>query len=55
MNRAMFVEKQLSSSALFTFLVRWHDSAVSLPLSDILLAQLACHLNDVIFVYIRNN
>jgi hypothetical protein len=27
----MFVERQGSSTALFTFLVLWHSSAVSLP------------------------
>jgi hypothetical protein len=31
------------------FLVRWHVSAVSLPKGDIILAQPACHLNDIIF------
>jgi hypothetical protein len=50
----MFVERWSSYSALFTFLVGWHDSSVNLSPSDVILAQLACHLNDVIFVYIRN-
>ncbi len=31
------------------FLVGWHPSAVSLPPGDIILAQLACPLNDIIF------
>ncbi len=33
---------------MLTLLVGWHASAVSLPPSDIILAELACHLNDVI-------
>jgi hypothetical protein len=39
--KQIFVEKKVSSSALFTFLVRWHTSAVSLPQGDVILAQLA--------------
>ncbi len=46
---AMFVERQVSSSALFTFLVRWHANVLSLHLGDITQAHLACPLNDVIF------
>jgi hypothetical protein len=42
-------------SALFTFLVGWHASEVSLAPGDVILAQLACPLNEVIFVYIRHN
>ncbi len=34
--------------------VGWHASADCLPLGDIKLAQLACHLNGIIFVYIRS-
>jgi hypothetical protein len=45
----MFVERKVCYSALCTNLVRWHAIAVSLPLSDIILAQLACPLNDVMF------
>jgi hypothetical protein len=30
-----------------TNLVRWHAGAVSFPLSDIILAQLACPLSDI--------
>jgi hypothetical protein len=30
-------------------LVRWHAGAVSFPLSDVILAQLACPLSDVKF------
>ncbi len=36
-------------SALFTNLVGWHTGAVSFPLSDVILAQLACPLSDVMF------
>jgi len=39
----------LKVPALFTFLVGWHASAVSLPPRDAILAQLACPLSDVIF------
>ncbi len=46
---AMFVERKVRYSALFTNLVRWHAGAVSFPLSDIILAQLACPLSDVLF------
>jgi len=45
----MFVERKVRYSALFTNLVGWHASAVSFPLSDIILAQLACPLSAVIF------
>ncbi len=30
------------------FCVNWHFGAISLPLADIILAQLACSLNDFI-------
>ncbi len=36
-------------------LLFWNVSAVSMPPSDMILTWLACTLNDVIFVYIRNN
>ncbi len=36
-------------------LLLWYASAVSLPPSDVIFAQLPCPLNDVIFVYIENN
>jgi hypothetical protein len=52
---SVFVERYVSSSALFTFLVQLHASAVSLPPADVILAQLGCHQNDVIFVYKGNN
>ncbi len=46
----MFVERWHSYSALFTFLVVWHASAVGfLPPGDIILAQLTCPLNDIFF------
>ncbi len=40
---------------LLVTLVGWHASDVSLPPGDDILAQLACPLNDVIFVYNWNN
>jgi hypothetical protein len=45
----MFVERKVRYTALFTNLVGWHASAVSFPLSDVILAQLACPLSDVMF------
>jgi hypothetical protein len=46
----MFVESsKVYYSALFTYLVGWHTSAVSLPPSDVTLAQLAYPLSDVMF------
>ncbi len=45
----MFVERQVCSSALFTYLVGWYASAVRLPSSDVILAQLACPLSDIMF------
>jgi hypothetical protein len=42
----MFVERVVSYSALFTFLVGGHANAVSLPPGDINLAQLAGPMND---------
>jgi len=46
---AMFVEIKVHYSALFTNLVEWYARAVSFPLSDVILAQLACPLSDVMF------
>jgi hypothetical protein len=43
----MIVERKVHYSALFTNLVGWHTSAVSFPLSDVILAQLAYPLSDV--------
>jgi hypothetical protein len=37
----MFVERRVSYSALFTYLVGWHTSAISLPQGGIILEQLA--------------
>jgi hypothetical protein len=52
----MFVERKVHYSALFTNLVRLHAGAVSFPLSDVILAQLACLLSDVMFLFtFRNN
>jgi hypothetical protein len=45
----MFVERKVRYSALFINLVRWPGSAVSFPLSDVILALLACPLSDVMF------
>ncbi len=45
----MFVVRKVRYSALFTNLVGWHAGAVSFPLSNVILAQLACPLSDVKF------
>jgi hypothetical protein len=45
----MFVERKVCYSALFTYLVGWHAVTVSFPPSDIILAQLACPLSDIMF------
>ncbi len=45
----MFFERKVCYAALFTNLVRWHACAVSFPLSDVILAQLAYPLSDVMF------
>jgi hypothetical protein len=45
----MFVERTVCYSAMFTDLIGWHAGAASLPLSDIILAQLACPLSDIMF------
>jgi len=42
-------------SDLYTFLVKCHASAVSLPPGDVIFNQLVCPMNNIIFVYIRNN
>jgi len=46
---SMFVERKVRYSAFFTNLVEWHAGAVSFPLSDVILAHLACPLSDVMF------
>jgi hypothetical protein len=46
---AMFVERKVHYSALFTNLAGWHACAVSFPLSDVILAQLAYPLSDIMF------
>ncbi len=43
----MFVERKVCYSALFTNLVGCHAGAVSFPLSDVILAQLACPLSKI--------
>ncbi len=45
----MFADRKVRYSTLFTNLVRWHAGAVSFPPIDIILAQLACPLSDVMF------
>ncbi len=47
--KAIFVERKVRYSALFLNLVAWHASAVSFHLRDVILAQLACPLSDVMF------
>jgi hypothetical protein len=49
--RPLFVDRMVRYSALFTNLVRWHAGAVSFPPRDIILAQLACPLSDVMFLF----
>jgi hypothetical protein len=51
----MFVERKVHYSALFTNLVGWHAGPVSFPLSDVILAQLACPLSDVMFLFTFKN
>ncbi len=52
----MFVEISDTYSPFFTFLVRWHACAVSLPSGAIIFAQLACPLKDEnYYVYIKSN
>jgi hypothetical protein len=46
---AMFVERNVRYSVLFTNLVGWHTSIVSFPLSDVILAQLASPLSGIMF------
>ncbi len=45
----MFVERKVRYSALFKNLAGWHAGAVSFPLSDVILAELACPLSDIMF------
>ncbi len=46
---AIFLEKKVFYSALFTNLVGWHAGTVSFPLSYIILVQLDCPLSDIMF------
>ncbi len=46
---SMFIERTVCYSALFTYLVRRHAGAASFPLSDVILAELACRLSDIMF------
>jgi hypothetical protein len=50
-NSSMFVERKVRYSALFTNLVWWHAGAVSFPLNDVILVQLACPLSDMLTSY----
>jgi hypothetical protein len=43
----MFVETKVNYSALFTNFAGWHADALIFPLSDVILAQLACLLSDI--------
>jgi hypothetical protein len=47
--QSMFVERKVRYTALFTNLVGWHAGTVSFPLSDVILAQLAYPLCDIMF------
>ncbi len=46
---AMFVDRKVRYSTLFTNLIGWHAGSVSLPPMAVILAQLACPLSDVMF------
>jgi len=48
-------ERLVTQLCLLFWLGGMPVSAVSLLSCDVILAQLACPLNDIIFVYIRNN
>jgi hypothetical protein len=45
----MLIERWVSSSALFTFVVGWNAGVVSLTPSDAIFAQRTFPLNDIIF------
>jgi hypothetical protein len=51
LKQSIFVFQYLwvNHSGLFSYLVGWHASAVTLPPTDVIFALLACHLNDIIF------
>ncbi len=51
----MFLERKVGYFALFTFLVGWHASPVSLPWVDVIIAKLAYSLNDVMIFNIQNS
>ncbi len=46
------LQREVSYSALCTFLVGWHARSPSLPPGDVILSQLACSLNDFIFWFL---
>jgi hypothetical protein len=45
----MFIERKVHYSAVLTNLVWRHAGAVSFLISDVILAQLACPLSDIMF------
>ncbi len=45
----MLAERKVCYSALFTNLVGWYTGTVSFPISDVILAQLACPMSEVMF------
>jgi hypothetical protein len=49
----MFVKRKVRCSALFTNLVGQHAGAVSFHLSDVILAQLAFPLSDIM-IYLHS-
>jgi hypothetical protein len=49
LNVVMLGVDRLSVAVPFTFGVRGHATAASLPLIDVIFAQLACALNDNLF------
>ncbi len=47
--KSMLVERKVHYSVLLTYLVGWDTGALSFPPSDVILAQLACPLSDIMF------
>jgi hypothetical protein len=54
---AMFVKRLVGYSAFFTYLVGWHNSVVSLPPCDFILAKQACppEWHRVLFTFRSNS
>jgi hypothetical protein len=46
---AMFIERLVSSSTLFTLWLSTMLAVLVCPLDDVIFARLACHFNDIIF------